>query len=605
MKALLRKEWREHRWFLLGLYLAGSVMLGIAWILARSEITPLMSWQRLVAAFGPLAAVLLSNRLVMREYGAGTQLFLEALPVGRGRVLAVKWMFGWTALLLFFVPAFGLVLFCVHERVNLANGLPVAVGLRSAAWLAFLYAGAFAVALTLRLRFFVWGMLFFGGVLLNQQMRQSLAHYPPLSLVLDELVLESAIPWSWIAVATALASGFAAVACLLAFAGRGALPLVLARPLSARTRTMVAFAIAGFAGLTTLLEHRTQAPPFQLEDAVSSRGEPAVRVGWRQDVAGMPAAQLAERIAVDLATVRDWLGLGRLAQTALVADVWREPDDVGFSSASGNQVVIRAALGAPEVSVAQLQETVRVAQIIDQAPIQRFREDRDWLLWGFSGWWGGPRDAARRALLGRRAAAAGRLLKAHGMDAGAALRQVGVANELLGDCLVDALAWRAVQSLHDRLGEARFRALMRTALAGPAGDDARALFGIRSTADLLAQAGYPLDELAQSVDQALVSSATAALPALRVQVVPQAGAMAALRYRVDGLLPPGLDVRYTVLKPMDARPSTTDMQRVGGKAAGMIPATFARGTRVLVAAEAPDPDLQCPYRVGAVRVELP
>ena len=171
MRALLRKEWREHRWFLLCLYLTGGVLLGGFWIEARNTISPLTSWHELVEKFGTLAAVLVANRFVMREYGARTQLFLEALPIGRGAVLATKWLAGWSALMLFFVPAFGIVLFAARDRVYLGSGLPVAIALRSIVYLLFLYAGAFAVALTLRLRFVVWGVLLLCMVTLDGRMQ--------------------------------------------------------------------------------------------------------------------------------------------------------------------------------------------------------------------------------------------------------------------------------------------------------------------------------------------------------------------------------------------------------------------------------------------------
>jgi hypothetical protein len=608
VRALLHKEWIEHRLFLLGLYLVGSVALGMFWIVARNDVTPLHAWQALVAMYGALAAILLANRLVMREYGAGTQLFLEALPVGRGKVLATKWLGGWAALLLFFVPAFALVLWGAREQVYLGGGLPGAIVLRSSVYLLFVYAGAFAIALTLRLRFVVWGVLFLAVVLLDQQAQLPFREWAPVVLVRSDMVTEPHAPWRELALTGTLAAGLAGVSLLLALAARGALPVVLARPLSARTRTLVAFMLAGVAGLSTLMEHRAVPPPFRLEQAVSNKSGPAVHVGWQAPVAGIAPAQLAERIASDLAALQAWLGLGPLAQLSLVPDAWREPDEITFFQGSVHHLVIRAALGAPDLALAQLQEVARVAHIVDQSPVQGWREDRSWLVWGFTGWWGAERDGARRALLQRRAAAAARLLAVHGMDARTALARPDAMDELLGDCLATAWSWRAVQALHDRLGDARFHTLMRTALAGPAADDARALVGSRSTARLLEQAGLSVADLARDVDRALVAPPDGTTPApalLRVDAVPQAGAMAALRYRIAGAAPAGLAVRYKLLRPMESSVDPLTTLWAGGAASGMLPATFAGGTRVFVMADAPDPALDCRYRLGAVRVELP
>ncbi|MCS0584112.1 ABC transporter permease [Massilia pinisoli] len=606
MRALLRKEWIEHRLFLLGLYLGGAVVLFMAWIVARDGVTPLRAWSTLVAAYGALMSVLLANRLVMREYGAGTQLFLEALPVGRGTVLATKWLAGWGALLSFFAPAFGLVLWGAREHVYLGGGLPGAIALRSGVFLLFVYTGAFAVALTLRLRFVVWGVLFFGVALFDQQAQMPLRTWPPFALVQLDMVVVPHVPWRALAITGTLTAALAAVALLLALAARGALPVVLARPLSARARTLVAFVLVGSAGLSTLVEHRAAAPPFRLQQAVSSRGETAVHVGWQGTVAGVPAAQLAERLASDLSALRTWLGLAPLAQLSLVPDAWREPDEITFEHGGAHHLVIRAALGAPDLSLPQLQEVARGAHIVDQSPVQGWREDRSWLVWGFASWWGSEQDGARRVLLQRRAAAAARLLAARGMDVRTALAVPDAMDEQLGDCLAVALSWRAVQTLRDRLGPERFRSLMRAALSGPGADDARALIETRATARLLDEAGVPLSDLARAVDAALAPLPAGPAPAaLRVDAVPQAGALAALRYRVAGSAPAGLAVRYAVLRPMMGTIDSATTSWAGAAPDGVLPMTFAAGTRVFVTADAPDPALGCRYRLGAVRAEVP
>jgi len=353
------------------------------------------------------------------------------------------------------------------------------------------------------------------------------------------------------------------------------------------------------------MEHRAVPPPFKLQDAVTSRTAPLVHVGWRGAIAGVAPAQLADTLSSDLARLRAWLGLSELAQLSLVADAWREPDEITFAPGSPRHLVIRAALGAPGFDVAQLQEVARVAHIVDQSPLQGWREDRSWLAWGFSSWWGAEQDAGRRALLQRRAAFAARKLAAHGMDTRTALAAPDAMDELLGDCLAVALSWRAVQTLHERLGAERFRTLMRTALAEPVADDARALIAARTTGRLLDEAGLPLGTLARAVDAALASHDAAALPTLHVDAVPQAGAMAALSYRVAGPAPAGLAVRYKLLRPMEPGVDPLTTLWAGGTASGVLPATFARGTRVFVMADAPAPALGCRYRLGAVRVEVP
>ena len=603
MIALLRKEAREHWRFLLVLYLIGALMFALLWVQAYSAISPLSAWRGLLVGFGTPAAILLPNRLVMREYGIGTQLFLESLPIGRATVLLTKWLAGWGALLLFFVPAFGIALYAARQQVYLSAGLVGLMALRSVVYLLFVYAGAFAIALTLRFRFVVWGLLLLAVVLLSTHVQQPLPQWPPFLIAGEAMALEGARPpWRELATTAALACGLLALSTGLALSVRGALVVVLARRMSAAARTLLVFAFGAIAGLSTLLDKRTPPPPFRLEQAVSSAADPAVHVGWRGSIGGVAPARLAADMSADLAAMRAWLDLRPLAPVSLVPDAWREPHEIGFGKASPNQLVVRAALGAPDLALPQLQEMVRIAELLDQSPAYMWREDRTWLLRGFSAWWQAGHSAGYAARLQRRAAFAARMLHAAGMDDAAALRKADSTDELLGDCLSGAYGWRAVQALHQHLGPERFQALMRAALGQRSSDDARSLLRVASTEDLLVQAGLPLAQLAQAMHQ---DSAPAPPSALKVTAVRAAGDMFALRYRIDGTVPNGLALRYKVLRPAESSVQAEDTYWAGGAAGGVLPATFAGGTRVFVMAEAYDAQLGCRYRLGAVRAALP
>src|SRR5262245_51367135 len=92
--ALVRKELRENGIVvLLALAFVGA---GLAAFLVQSarwggRFTGLVQH---ALVFTPLLAVIVSNRLLTREYGGRTQLFLETLPISRSRVFATKWLLG-------------------------------------------------------------------------------------------------------------------------------------------------------------------------------------------------------------------------------------------------------------------------------------------------------------------------------------------------------------------------------------------------------------------------------------------------------------------------------------------------------------------------------
>jgi hypothetical protein len=93
----------------------------------------------------------------------------------------------------------------------------------------------------------------------------------------------------------------------------------------------------------------------------------------------------------------------------------------------------------------------------------------------------------------------------------------------------------------------------------------------------------------------------AALPApatLRVQPARLGGDLFELRYRIDGVLPPNVAVRYKVVQPAEMNVQPEAAQYAGTGPDGVLPATFAGGARVFVMAEADDPALGCRIRLG-------
>lgn len=607
MRALIRKEWLEHRVFIMLLYLLGALLLAFEWQMAKVAITPLAAWHQLLVRFGTLAAIVVPNRLVVREYGLGTQLFLETLPLSRLRVLLGKWLIGWGWLMLFFLAALSCVLWSARHKVDLDPSFVAMIGARSVAYLSFVYAAAFAVALTLRYRFFVCLIAVVALVVVDSQLQLPVAEWPPFYLVKDSMVLErDDVPWRQLGITLALGAGLLCASLLLAMSVRGALVIALARRMSARTRAVLVLVTAVIMSLPALFEKRTAPPPFSLQQAVSSSARPPVHVGWQRLVGGVPAPRLAAMLSADLTRMQDWLRLPALWEVSLVPDAALDPDEFQFGEVGGNHLALRAALGHPDLAVHDLEAAVRGSQLIALSPIYGWREDRRWLMWGFATWWGARQDTQYQAVLQQRAQAAARLLAAHGLDYGTALRNAAIVYERLGGCLSDAFAWRGVQALYDRFGEERFRALMQAALGKPLPDDVASFARVRATAQLLEEAGMPISELAGAMQQELPEPALgASTSALKLTAARLAGDVYELRYDVQGApASADLSIRYKPLRPMETSVNRKTLYWAGAQPQGVVPASFAGGSRVLVIAEVRDAHLGCSYRLDAVRKEI-
>lgn len=610
MITLLKKEWREHRIVIALLYLVGLFMLISEWQQAKNAVTPLQAWSQLVIRFGTLAAIFITNRLVVREYAASTQLFLETLPISRGRVFFVKWLAGWCALLVFMGTALACILWGARGQVDLDARFIGLLCARAFAYLLLVYSVAFAIALTLRLRLYLWIMLLFTVAVFDTLLQMPSEDWPPFHLVKASMALErSQVPWRELGITVATALATLSIALGLALSAQGALVVALARRPSARTRTVLALLFGVMVLIATVLEKRRDPPPLEMQMAVASASLPRVEIGWLHQVGSMPAPEAAARISADLARMQAWLGMARLARTSLMLHSWGEAGDYTEVRGSPHHVVIRAALGHPDLPVRDLEATLRATHVLDQAPLYRWREDRQWLLTGFTLWWGAQEDAAFQTLLERRARAAADRLQAdaaNAVDYAPSLRASASTDEALGSCLSDALSWRAVRILADDLGPERFRALMRAALAVPLADDLDGIASVRATDALLEAAGHSMNRVGATLGRVLPPRALAPLPALQVEARPLAGDMVELHYRASHL-PAGADValHYRPLRAAESIVSGAGTRWAALQASGVIPAVFTSGSRVLVFGQVRDRSLGCAYRFGAIRKELP
>ena len=80
---LLRKEAREHGPVLAATAVIGLVALFTILGVAEDAGGRFVGLARFLLMLGPLIALVLANRLLVREYTGRTQFFLETLPIGR------------------------------------------------------------------------------------------------------------------------------------------------------------------------------------------------------------------------------------------------------------------------------------------------------------------------------------------------------------------------------------------------------------------------------------------------------------------------------------------------------------------------------------------
>ena len=619
MRALLRKELVELRWLLPALWLL--LALAQFFTLQRSVLagSPMVAYQQVVTTMGPLMALLLANRLVVREYMGRTQLFLETLPVSRHQVLAVKWLLGFVLLLLPLAVCLAVTVWASRGQVLLTPGYVGLVAIRSASFTVLVYALAFAIGLTGRYRYLVWGVLAMCVVVAETQWQLAVSQWPPFYLVQVSMVYErallplSAVLITWGAALTLVAATFG-----LALAAQGSLVVALSRRMAPREKAGMTIAILALLTVVSILDVRKEKPVFVLKDALLSQSGPLVAVGegGADDQEHGHAQALANALSADLAHLRQYLALPRepslsvLPDDALDGDLFQRAE---LPNADG--VVVRAAFARDQFDRAGFRAYALAAWLQWHTRERAAKEDRRWLLDGFAQWMAARALPQQEQALALRAAFAARALQRRRIGTGTALRQWLSVREQLGTCLSDALAWRMVSSMAGQMGAQRFQSLARAVLAARPPADARASLFEPGVATLLARAGAPdIAALARQFDSTLngeqmrlaASLDRIALPAVAFKAQPMEGSTYEVHYLVgkpnDQARP--FSVRYVELGPWDAALPPESLVRVDSERSGVLPASFARGTRLFTAVELREPLLGCSVRLAARRWEV-
>jgi hypothetical protein len=591
--ALLRKELREHGWVMAAMLVLDALMLTSLLSRASDDGGRFIALTRFTAAGGTLTAVVLAGRLFVREYAARTQLWLEVLPLGRGRVLATKWALGAGSQVLLVTTAWAITLWWQRrtEVISLhdaARALLATLAFALACW-----AFAAMTALLGRYRYLAWLLLGLVALALNQVANVPLSQVPLLGLVNEASATARTPPSVLALLQAALATlGGLAAAVALTVPGAGAVAALLSTRMTTRERAFVVASLLVAAVLVSEVKRTPEKPPFTLVNAAHAAAQHAV-VGV-QPAEGLDedrARALANHVADDLDTLSAALGLeGRprvfvLPQRGLDREV---VERARLGEAEG--IVLGAAPDADELDV----RTAVLHAVLDDATHGRAeKEDRHVLLDGLAAWWPRRADAAARARHWQRAAAAG-------PATAATLEAWDTTSEQLGPCVSMALAFATVDTLVTQLGRPAAMGLL-TEVFTPTRGDVRVL-GERSPASRLEAAGLGWAALAEGVT---IGQRAARLerPIATARVVATAGPRGrSLEATVDGA--DTWSVRAGRLGPWTRRaPDTLRFDARGPQAT--VPLSVVAGERVWAAVEVPDEALGCRVRVFSARLEVP
>jgi ABC-type transport system involved in multi-copper enzyme maturation permease subunit len=598
---LLRKEAREH-----GLVLAATAAIGVLGLftilgVAEDAGGRFVGLARYLLTLGPLIALVLANRLLVREYTGRTQFFLETLPIGRARVFATKWLLGCGLMLLVTWFAWRMTLQSVLRTEVLAADQAVGALWSAAAFSLAIWSFAALAGMLGRYRYLAWAAVALAALLAVNIAGIPFFFLPVIRLLGPDMQMAVALPetsaFVHAFVVTALC---AAGAAALALVGSGAMASTLAQRMTARERAFALVALIAVGTISSTLEPKPVQPPFAI-----SRGE---RFAGRWTRVGVlpagtlnadSARELARTIADDSDALIEALDLDIhppvfvLAQQGMDRHVMQR---ASLNAADG--IVLKVAPNAPTENVRML---VAHSLLSDATLGRAMKEDRHVLLDGLAAYWPLRDDDAARERWWLRAAAIEEPLPADYLTAWAET------SERLGECQSLALAFSIFDTLAQRLGREPALTSMKELFVAPK-DDVRVLFERRPTATLAA-AGIDFGSLANvalATRDEVRERQAAALA--RRQVVEAAvdwrstpGRGIEIETTVSGAA--RYAVYYRVLTPWTT--DAGDMPRLDVlEPSAVLPLSPSRNDRVLVVIEVEDEILDCPVRVLAERLEL-
>ncbi len=480
--ALIVKELREH-WLPL-LLIAGIMGLGFLLILAGVMLddsgSRLEAVRRFLVALLPLGVLVLCNRLVVREYQSKTQLFLEALPVSRGRMIAVKYLLGLALVFSAVTLVFASSILVSLRNETLTGRFLAIVSARAYAFSWCLYSFFFLMGLMGRYRVALYVFGIFGLYALDALTDLELARFGPFVLVDGQFAFERVVfPREQLLVTLAIGLALMILTLVLSLVREGTIATLLAEKMSHREKVTVVAVLFAFLCSISLYDKRVEKEPFDLENAVAAEcGETTVKVSSDEEDAfdevnedddsegddeEDPSLRLAGLVADEVAAMQQFLGL--TDPPPIFVNQWGELDADQFERAeleNAEGLLVRANFRSGDWDDGRFMAWLLRELLILWSEERLEWEPNLWVLDGFSVYWAcreGAATSCNRQQLELRAAYGAR----QGFSAGDTTQWLRY-RERVGGEIAAAVAWRGLMTLKNRQGDPAFRNFLREAL---------------------------------------------------------------------------------------------------------------------------------------------
>lgn len=627
-RTLIVKELRQHWWAFLTVALLSGVGLVILFLqmTVTGEAGSRLDVLRGYTLFVGVSAAILGNRLVVAEYTGRTQLFLEALPLPRIRMVLGKYLLGLSVVAT--ICGAGLVA-AVLFSLGTEAFTPEFLGVLSARFgvsSIFYYNFFFMTGFFGRYRIVFFCIIAFAILFLQEARDFELEKFGPFRLMDSTFAFEREIvPWHPLLVTLGAAAGFFTVSVFLATVREGSIASMCGERMSHREKVAISVLLLSLVFLAVFLDEKKAKQPYDLLGASEgSAGGFSVKVSPRSAA----AETLATELAGELAALRDYLGIHDLPPLFVILRRDLDPDlheKGALENAEG--LVVRANFTSPGWKRENFLGFIVEHLLLVRSEGRLSKEDRAWVLDGFALSWTRQKDSPGsfesspdlllRALYG---------VEIHGPITEENLKQCYRLRDRLGREVFAGIAWSGLKTLEMVSGPGECRAFLRSVLAEETPKDLRTTLHDLSdpvTRRLERNAGMPVEEFLDAWNDALAarraeqSATLAMLSRIEGQVSFEelsSDSFLAKFQLEEGAATGNLERAYLVygtLEPFQTHVPEVLRRRLRidlsdpEKLHGALPEDYPRGTRLFYTFSAFDETLGCRLISGWRRREVP
>lgn len=625
-RALIAKELRQH-W----LALAGVGLLSLAAFSALAAAnkvqglsgSPLEALRWYLMGIVPLAGMVVGHRLVNTEYGARTQLFLEALPLPRWKMPTVKYGLGLAALLGITAVVFGATLLLQWKQQRFLDlNLVRLAGIRALSFAAFIFSVCFLYGFLGRYRVALLIAVFLGFSLLAESSNIQWSKFGPFALIDTTFAYEAeTMPWRALRDTWLLTAALTALAFGLALVREGSVASLMAEKMSHREKVFVAAVLISLAWTGALISEKTRRTPFDLQQAVVVTNGP-VTVKLSSSAESEVTRPLMQRVASELSQMCEYLGREAAPPVFITQRGDLDPDryERGELEQSDGVFVQANVLSTNWNTTHFVTWLVREGLIVGTNGRAEL-ESRRWILDGFPLFWS-AREVEGQWLTNHPVLA---LRAVYGTADGLRpdFRSWLRFKERVGDDIAAAVAWSVLEVIEQQAGPNSCRAFLQAALGQAPPKDARVLFNDqrKSGMELLQQCtGLAEGEVLARWEEQLTLVTEAMAPALktlprirgeaRFEALSPSSRKVTYRARIEPA--PTKGTRYSFLHyelpPMDEEVDDRDVvreqQAYPDTEANELEGTFSVGSRVYYTFALRVPELECQVISGWRREEV-